>query len=496
MPDYSDPVLSTQSPSASEDPQQESTPKWQIDRRDRLALPLTLLVALLAVQVLLYSPALPGLGMTALVLAWYVLRRWHGGKASFATRSSKLLLVATALLALTFALFSNPYLRLINFPLLFCLMVVQFYEGTPGAGSWGMASTLVRRAFLLLEGLFGHLGSLCTLFAKLGKDTKQKRFLAALAGAGVGLFLLGIILPLLRSADVMFASLTDQAIHWVQINLSGALFRLVLAIILTPFLFSLLHQLRYPKTQTGPQETAVKTRVDPTMSIVLLLLLDITFVLFLGTQLAALFGGEAYVSAAGVSYAEYARSGFFQLVWVALLNLTVIVLCVHLSRHEGRGWKAVQILSTLLVVLTAVLLVSACARMTLYVTVYGLSMKRLFTYWAMAFLGICLLCALRKIFVPSFGFFRICFSVGVTCWLLFNYVGPDALIARYNVSAYQSGQIEWIDTDYLATLSYDTLDILEELPNCQRFVADRRALAAESASNWQTWSFSAWRNQD
>ena len=41
MPDYSDPVLSTQSPSASEDPQQESTPKWQIDRRDRLALPLT-----------------------------------------------------------------------------------------------------------------------------------------------------------------------------------------------------------------------------------------------------------------------------------------------------------------------------------------------------------------------------------------------------------------------------------------------------------------------
>ena len=82
MPDYSDPVLSTQSPSASKEPQQESTPKWQIDRRDRLALPLTLLVALLAVQVLLYSPALPGLGMTALVLAWYVLRRWHGGQAA------------------------------------------------------------------------------------------------------------------------------------------------------------------------------------------------------------------------------------------------------------------------------------------------------------------------------------------------------------------------------------------------------------------------------
>ena len=495
MPDYSDPVLSTQSPSASKEPQQESTPKWQIDRRDRLALPLTLLVALLAVQVLLYSPALPGLGMTALVLAWYVLRRWHGGKASFATRSSKLLLVATALLALTFALFSNPYLRLINFPLLFCLMVVQFYEGTPGAGSWQTPSVLFRRAALFFIGLFCRLEALGAVLTGLAAGRKQKRFLSALSGTAVGLILLGMILPLLRSADAIFASLTNQAAAWMTQNLSQTLFRLVLSVILTPFLFSLLHQLRYPK---APSDTAAphRTDVDPSMSIVILLLLDITYLFFLGTQLAALFGGEDYVSAAGVSYAEYARSGFFQLVWVALLNLTVIVLCVHLSLHEGRGWKAVQILSTLLVVLTAVLLVSACARMTLYVTVYGLSMKRLFTYWAMAFLGICLLCALRKIFVPSFGFFRICFSVGVTCWLLFNYVGPDALIARYNVSAYQSGQIEWIDTDYLATLSYDTLDILEELPNCQRFVADRRALAAESASNWQTWSFSAWRNQD
>ena len=111
-------------------------PVWHVDGRDKLALPLTLLLALLTVQVLLYSRYLPGLGMVVLVGAFYALRGWHGGKAAFATRPSRLLLLATALLTLTFALFSNFSLRLLNSLLLFCLIAVQLLEGAPGAGAW------------------------------------------------------------------------------------------------------------------------------------------------------------------------------------------------------------------------------------------------------------------------------------------------------------------------------------------------------------------------
>lgn len=469
-------------------------PVWQVDGRDKLALPLTLLLALLTVQVLLYSRYLPGLGMVVLVGSFYALRRWHGGKAAFSTRASRLLLLATALLTLTFALFSNFALRLLNHFLLFCLIGVQLFEGAPGAGAWWEPSMLLRRCGLFLEGLFGRMGSIGAVLASLGKGARQKRLLAALGGAAVGIALLCVVLPLLRSADAVFAAVTGQAVQWLQDNLGSAFFRVVLALILTPFLFSLLYQLRYPKESAATGvKPAERAGLDPVMPIVLLLLLDGTYVFFLGAQLAALFGGEAYVAAAGVSYAEYARSGFFQLVWVALLNLTAVLSCVHLTRRTGAGWRAAQGLAAALVALTAVLLASACARMTLYVTVYGLSLKRLFTYWAMAFLAVCLVCTLWKVFVPSFRFFRICFAAGLAVWLLFNYVGPDALVARYNVSAYQSGQIQWIDADYLGTLSYDTLDLLEALPESQVLVAQQRQQAADEASSWQTWSLSAWR---
>lgn len=469
-------------------------PVWVVDQRDRLALLFALLVALLTVQVLLYSRYMPGLGMAVLVGVWYALRRWHGGKAAFATKESRLLLAAVLLLTLTFVLFSNVYLRLLNTLLLFCLIVVQLFEGAPGAKAWRTPAMLPRRAYLFLDGLFGRVGSVGAVLASLGKGTRQKRVLAALAGGAVGIGLLCIIFPLLRSADAVFSSLTDQIVHWLQVNLGSAFVRLLLAVLLTPFLFSLLYQLRYPKVDTAVSEhTTSKPTLEPSMPIVLLLLLDATYVFFLGTQLAALFGGEAYVAAVGVSYAEYARSGFFQLVWVSLLNLTAVLSCIHFSRREGLGGRMVRLLATVLVALTAVLLTSACARMTLYVTMYGLSMKRLFTYWAMAFLAVCLLCALWKIFHPAFGFFRVFFSMGLTVWLLFNYVGPDALIARYNVNAYQSGQIGWIDTDYLGTLSYDTLDYLEGIPSCDRLIREQRTQAAQEASSWQTWSLSAWR---
>ena len=51
----------------------------------------------------------------------------------------------------------------------------------------------------------------------------------------------------------------------------------------------------------------------------------------------ALFGGPAYLErVSGLSYAEYARSGFFQLVFVAGLNLTLILVALRFGKGEGK----------------------------------------------------------------------------------------------------------------------------------------------------------------
>ena len=100
------------------------------------------------------------------------------------------------------------------------------------------------------------------------------------------------------------------------------------------------------------------------------------YLLFLGVQSAGLFGGAEYLAQKGLSYAEWARSGFFQMVGVTVVNLTLLLAAVQWSRREGGAWRAVRLLSALLTAESLLLLLSAAWRMTLYVDVYGLSFKR------------------------------------------------------------------------------------------------------------------------
>ena len=81
---------------------------FPVDGRDRALLVLAWGVGVLCAEALLWG--LSGLGMTLLAAAWYGVLFWYGGAAPLARRENRLLLYAVGLLALTFALFANPWL--------------------------------------------------------------------------------------------------------------------------------------------------------------------------------------------------------------------------------------------------------------------------------------------------------------------------------------------------------------------------------------------------
>ena len=197
--------------------------------------------------------------------------------------------------------------------------------------------------------------------------------------------------------------------------------------------------------------------------------------------------------------AEYARSGFFQLVGVAALNLTVLLCCLALCHREGRGGRLVRLLSTALVALSAVLLASAAWRMTLYVRAYGLSFKRLLTYWGMVLLAVLFAAAVLAVWRRGTPLFRVFFSVAVAGWLALNFMNPDYLVAHCNVSlSLNNPQVE-VDAAYMARdLSYDALPALErlyearpDLPQLRQLIEERRRQAGDEAAHWQSWTLSA-----
>ncbi len=474
--------------------------------RYRLFLALTLGFCLLLVDGFLWHG--PCAGLTATVFAWYALVLAWTGRGMFESRSSQVLLAANLFLAAAMALGSNWYFRIWNLLALMVLIPVHAMAGLAGRPWWD-PWMLGERFKLLFQGLFGNLWA---CFAAAAPDKrareKPKRTMAVVLGLCGAVALVSILLPVLASADALFAA-SLEALNWdiSALRFGDGLQRLFWALVFTPFVFSLLYALAHPRLLCPPEEKK-DLQVDALGFVLALVAVDGLYVAFLAVQSAGLFGGPEYVESLGVSYADWARSGFFQMVGVTVVNLTLTLASLCLSRREGRAWRVLRRLCALLAGESLVLLASAAWKMTLYVSAYGLSFKRCMTYWGMGMMALFLLAGLWKAKQPNFRFCKWAFPVAMAGWLIINCVPVDYLVAKDQVDRYLDGESPTVSVYYLAySLSFDTLSQLERLDGGKavteydgnggggatlaELLARRRSDAENQCRNWRTWSLSA-----
>src|SRR5690606_28461555 len=104
------------------------------------------------------------------------------------------------------------------------------------------------------------------------------------------------------------------------------------------------------------------------------------FLFFVLVQFRYLFGGAGMIEVTpGLTYAEYARRGFFELVAASALVLPLLLVGDWLFDHRGPrdGW-IFRALSLLLILLVLVVMASAFHRMRLYLGAYGMTEPRLY----------------------------------------------------------------------------------------------------------------------
>ncbi|MDA0353288.1 MAG: DUF4173 domain-containing protein [Chloroflexi bacterium] len=112
------------------------------------------------------------------------------------------------------------------------------------------------------------------------------------------------------------------------------------------------------------------------------------FAVFVAIQVQYLFGGEAHVqSSTGLTYAQYARRGFFELVAVAALLLPVLLLADWARTRDWRSRATFRVLATLLVLLLLAVMTSAFQRLRIYVDAFGLTVTRFYAASFLAWLG-------------------------------------------------------------------------------------------------------------
>jgi hypothetical protein len=296
-----------------------------------------------------------------------------------------------------------------------------------------------------------------------GQSEARQKVLPVLRGLLLAVPILAILVPLLISADAIFAQQAERIFGWMfPENWADRVGRLVIIVgsawlIAGGFAYALTRQEREEVTHNSPRRP-----LGFTEGMTPLVLVCMLFAGFLLVQAEYLFGGSARVQTIpGLTYAEYARRGFGELVTVAALTLSLALAWQRLMQRESIA--QVQIFKasvTLLIALTLVLLASAYQRMAAYEAAYGATETRLYVDAFIVLLGAVLVWFAVTLWTETQRFFAL---GGFLCALGYvaslNLLNPDAAVARTNIARSLAGK-QPLDIYTVRALSDDAVPAL------------------------------------
>lgn len=328
----------------------------------------------------------------------------------------------------------------------------------------------------------------------------RKRTGSVLVGIGLTVVVVTIFGALLASADAVFSTYVERILQvstWVDTDPTRVV---VFGMVATLVAAAVLVALRPVQEPTSPRLVADVTRATWLIPLTALNLLFATFVL---VQLSVLFGGQRQVlRTAGLTYAEYARSGFFQLAWTSLFVLGIVAVATGAVTVRGRDRWLMALQLGLLCGLTLVILGSAHQRLALYVDMYGLSRLRAcvgaaIVWLAVVFALVLVAGALRLAGRGPTGWLpRTLVAVSGAGLLAFAVWNPDLQIAQSQLEVRKLGTY---DVNYLSGLSTDAVPALDRLPEPARSCVLRdvvRLNRLHEPDPWNGWNLARARARD
>lgn len=394
---------------------------------------------------------------------------------------------AIFLLSLTYVLFQNMFffgLNLVVIPVLILLhMTYMLSDKRPSWSHFGIIGNMLEHLF---PQNFRHWGTVLTVLRRTGgsnmKDERKQILKKVLIGLVISFPLLLVVITLLSSADGVFHHVLDELPYLLErISFGEGVVRTLWIVLLGMGLFGLVwgfvdsktyNWSTEPKTEYGPILPPLSFKVDPVIMTTILIAINTVYVLFVAVQFSYLFGAWEGVLPKDSSYAEYARSGFFELIMVTAINFVILMLAM-LSEGKRSGLlpKIINILLYILVGCSTVMLYSAYTRLTLYEEAYGYTYIRFLVHAFMIFLGLLLIIAALRIAIQRLPLAKCYIALGLAAYVVMNYIGMDVIIANKNIDRYEaSGNL---DADYLFQLSPEAIPTLIKFSRSENDMLDK-----------------------
>lgn len=245
---------------------------------------------------------------------------------------------------------------------------------------------------------FGNFACYFHVLAGGGEKTSQKagvrKLGAILCGFLLAIPVLLVVLPLLSSADNNFSRLLTGFMDNFSENVLSFVLRAVFSLPVTAYLFGLaygcVHRRKTDRIRReAVRRTGDRVRMVPDAAVyTALLTISVCYVLFMVLQGQYLFSAFAGIRPEMYTYSEYARKGFFELCGVAAVNLAVLLAANLFTKTDREYNRTLRWLNLLISVLTLLLIGTAASKMVLYISAYGLTIRRIQTMVFMGWLAV------------------------------------------------------------------------------------------------------------
>ncbi|HJR18408.1 MAG TPA: DUF4173 domain-containing protein [Actinomycetota bacterium] len=405
---------------------------------------------------LAFNGQYPGLSMPIFTVALsYALR-----SATKRSAETDALLVGAVTLSIFTALRASETLIALDVLAIAALLGLAVTQDAGRLGTTSIVALLKRVVSLATRSL--HVPRF--LAAPLGRDVDRSTLRIVIRTAVIALPLLAVFASLLASGDRVFARMLSSILpEW---SAAGVLSHIVLTFVGIAMVAVLWRSALGDRTvEPSTEDRQRRELLGFTEWATVLGGIDMLFAAFVLVQIRYLFGGDGRVAVTpGLTYAEYARSGFIQLALAAALTILVILAVwdagTRATREQERWFR---ILVTAMVALTGVVLASALKRLALYEGTFGFTLNRFYGYVVIVSIGAVLLVLAASILARRrdrivAGFLL----VGLAALLTVNLLGPDRFVADRNVARFEAtGKI---DAAYLGReLSADAVPIAVDL---------------------------------
>lgn len=367
-----------------------------------------------------------------------------------------LLMIPIILLSISYLIYDNSFFKGFNVVIISTLFLLTYiYTINP---TYYLKDIVLNCFSLVFEPLsrigniFRLIGAAISERLKISDSTKKK-----IKSFIIIIPVIVVVLMLLSSADMMFGNIFSTFFDLIDtLTLSDEIFpRCIQIFILFMYMGCVTNYLLFGYKK---DKYVSKEKVDGYTIKMLLIILNVIYVIFDIIQIRSLIFHHV---SANIVYSEYARSGFFQLMFISFINLFILLISKKCKNKEYEKFN--NIMSIIMVGLTLIIIISSVLRMHLYECAYGYTLLRLLVYVILFTETVLLIPTICYILNPKIKILKYYLIIITVVYTLVSLSPVDSIIANKNINRYYHD--EKLDLDYLKNNCTDNIELLISLYN-------------------------------